>query len=104
FSARARSQRRARREYRRRVFDLVANAIVLLGFICPAFHRALPTIVANVETGNRMSWKISRLFLIPLLVAGCATVRQFPQPNPSGKTLSGQVHYISAKRSFVGDF
>ena len=51
-----------------------------------------------------MNWKITRLVFLTLLLAGCATMRQFPAPNPNAKTLSGQVHYISPKRSFVGDF
>lgn len=41
---------------------------------------------------------------VSLILAGCATTRPFPAPNPQAKLLTGQMLYSGAKRSFVGDF
>lgn len=38
-----------------------------------------------------------------LALAGCQTAR-FPTPDPQAQLLTGQMHYVGAKRSFVGDF
>ncbi len=38
-----------------------------------------------------------------LALAGCQSTR-FPAENPNAQTLIGQMFYMSAKRSFVGDF
>ena len=45
------------------------------------------------------------LLALLLACAGCMTGRQqFPPPDPSGKTLTGQMLYSGPKRTFVGDF
>ncbi len=44
------------------------------------------------------------LFALCLLVfAGCQSLHT-PAANPGGQFLTGQMHYASTKRSFVGDF
>src|SRR4051812_27909040 len=43
------------------------------------------------------------LFFALVALAGCSTAR-FSATTPAGKNLTGQMHYTSPKRSFVGDF
>lgn len=44
------------------------------------------------------------LLLLPLLLAGCASVPPFPEPSSEWKTFSGQLQYANSERSLIGEF
>jgi hypothetical protein len=55
-----------------------------------------------------MTLRAVRLLILPLAaaaaLAGCATRGIFPEYNPAGRNVSGQVLYSGKKRTFVGEF
>ncbi len=42
--------------------------------------------------------------LFALLLAGCATAPTFPEPNAQWETFHGQLQYVTAERSVIGEF
>jgi len=53
-----------------------------------------------------MTSRVVRLLIFPLaliLLPGCAT-HLFPDYNPAGRNLAGQMLYAGTKRTFVGEF
>lgn len=47
---------------------------------------------------------MKKLLILSLALTGCATVPTFPEPDASWTMSSGQLQYVTAERSVIGEF